>query len=104
MDFKTSPDPENSWLSPKDRICRRIIEFGVIGLLVFSPLPIASVEEWAILVIQLTILVIFGAFLLIDNKLKQAWIFPGNIMRNYTGKPYLVILEFVHGIQVFCFQ
>ena len=38
----------------KDQTCRKVIEFGVIGLVVFSPLPAASVHEWSILVIQLT--------------------------------------------------
>lgn len=49
----------------KDQICRKIIEYGIIGLIVFSPLPAASVYEWSILVIQLAVLIMVAAYLLI---------------------------------------
>jgi len=55
-------------LSKKDRICRRIIEYGILGLLVFSPLPAASVNEWSILIIQLTVLVMFAAYIIMMEK------------------------------------
>ncbi|MBN1272582.1 MAG: O-antigen ligase family protein [Candidatus Aminicenantes bacterium] len=59
---------EDTSLSPKDRICRQIIEYGIIGLLIFSPLPAASVDEWAILVIQLTVLVMTGVYFFLSEK------------------------------------
>jgi O-antigen ligase len=51
-----------------DGISVKIIEYGLIGLLVFSPLPAASVYEWSILVIELTVLVMMGAYLLMREK------------------------------------
>lgn len=57
--------------SKKDRICRKIIEYGILGLIVFSPLPAASVYEWSILVIQLTVLVMMGAYVLMGEKLQK---------------------------------
>ncbi len=55
-------------LSRKDLICRRIIEYGILGLIVFSPLPAASVYEWSILVIQLSVLTMFGAYILLIER------------------------------------
>jgi len=49
-------------------MCRRIIEYGILGLLLFSPLPAASVNEWSILVIQLTVLVMFAAYIIMKEK------------------------------------
>jgi hypothetical protein len=58
--------------SRKDRICRRIIDVGILALLVWTPLPLASVEEWAVLIIELAALVLFGAYLLMDRKPKPS--------------------------------
>jgi len=55
-------------LSKKDRRCRKVIEYGILGLIVFSPLPAASVYEWSILVIQLTVLVMMSAYLIMREK------------------------------------
>lgn len=55
----------------KDRICRKIIEYGILGLIVFSPLPAASVYKWSILVIQLTVLVMIGAYVLMGEELQK---------------------------------
>lgn len=55
-------------LSKKDQICRKIINYGILGLIVFSPLPAASVYEWSILVIQLAVLVMLGAYILMREK------------------------------------
>ena len=51
-------------LSKRDRVCRKIIEYGILGLIIFTPLPAASVYEWSILVIQLTVLVMMAAYFL----------------------------------------
>jgi O-antigen ligase len=47
---------------------RRIIEYGLLALIVFSPLPAASVNEWSILVIQLVVLLMTGAYVLMNRK------------------------------------
>ena len=55
-------------LSSKDQVCRKIIDYGILGLIVFSPLPAASVYEWSILVIQLAVLLMLGAYILMTEK------------------------------------
>ena len=47
---------------------KKFIEYGIIGLIIFSPLPAASVYEWSILVIQLWVLVLLGAYILMRDK------------------------------------
>jgi len=64
---KPSGEPSIS-RKKRDRACRTIIEWGIIGLLIFSPLPAASVHEWSILVIQLTVFALFGVYLLMREK------------------------------------
>jgi len=51
-----------------DKIYRRIIEYGILGLIIFAPLPAASVSEWSILVIELTVLVMMAAYLMKPQK------------------------------------
>ncbi len=58
----------NEALEKRDRICRRVIEYGILGLIIFSPMMAASVYEWSILVIQLTVLVMMAAYFMIENK------------------------------------
>ena len=52
----------------KDKICLGIIEYGLLGLLIFSPLPAASVYEWSILVIQVGVLIMTAAYILMKQK------------------------------------
>jgi len=52
----------------RDNVCRKIIEYGILGVIVFSPLPAASVYEWSILVIELAVLVMMGAYILMNEK------------------------------------
>ena len=59
---------ESEVLSKNDKICRRIIEYGILGLIIFTPLPAASVYEWSILVIQLTIFLMMIAYVLMKEK------------------------------------
>lgn len=49
----------------------KIIEYGILGLIVFSPLPAASVSEWSILIIQITVLIMFASYVLIREKSKN---------------------------------
>lgn len=77
---------------------RSIIEFGIIGLLVFSPLPAASVPEWAVLVIQLTVLVLMILFLLMEERaqenarLRKSLKWPGYL---FVGLWIFVLLQIV---------
>jgi hypothetical protein len=52
----------------RNMIFSRIIEYGLLGLLIFAPLPAASVYEWSILVIQLAVLVMLAAYILMVHK------------------------------------
>ena len=63
-------------LGKNDRICRKVIEYGILGLIIFSPLPAASVYEWSVLVIQLTILVMMAAYLLMRERPETSEFFP----------------------------
>jgi O-antigen ligase len=58
----------NCNLSRRDRICANIIDYGLLGLLVFAPLPAASVYEWSVLVIQLAVLIMMAAYILMREK------------------------------------
>lgn len=51
-----------------EKIYRRIIEYGILGLIVFSPLPAASVYEWSILVIQLTVFLMVLVYVLMNTR------------------------------------
>ena len=55
-------------LTKKDNLCGKIIEFGIFALLVLSPLPAASVNEWSVLIIQLIALVMAAAYILMGEK------------------------------------
>lgn len=47
---------------------RKILEYGLLALLLWSPLPAASVEEWAVFVIELAVAVLAAAYVLLDPK------------------------------------
>lgn len=49
-------------------VARRVIEDGLIAILVFSPLPAASVNEWSILVIELAAGLMAAAYILLEPK------------------------------------
>ncbi len=70
LDDRVNPmrDSKSHVLCPRDKLCRRIIDFGILALIVISPLPAASVHEWSILVIELSVLVMTAAFLVMKEK------------------------------------
>ena len=68
MKIEKKLDKEISNLDLKDRICKKIMDYGLLGLIVFSPLPAASVEEWSVLVIQLTVLIMMVAYLIMSHR------------------------------------
>ena len=47
---------------------KKIIDFGILFLIVFSPLPAASVNEWSILTIQICTIIMAVAYLLLNKK------------------------------------
>jgi len=55
-------------LSKRDKVCRKIIDYGILGVIVFSPLPAASVYGWSILVIELAVLVMMVAYFLLKAR------------------------------------
>ena len=59
---------ESQTLSGRERMYQKIIDYGILGVIVFSPLPAASVYEWSILVIQLMVLVMMAAYVLMREK------------------------------------
>ena len=54
--------------SSKDNVCAKFIEYGILGLIIFSPLPAASVYEWSVLVIQLVVLIMLGAYIVMKTE------------------------------------
>jgi hypothetical protein len=54
-------------LSRKDEIRRKAVEYGIVALLIWTPLPLGSVHEWSILVIEIAALVLFGLTLMMDR-------------------------------------
>jgi len=63
-----SHSPRQRESSSETGPAQKIIEWGIIGLIIFSPLPAASVYEWSILVIQLTVVVMMIAYFMMKEK------------------------------------
>lgn len=82
----------------RNMIFSRIIEYGLLGLLIFAPLPAASVYEWSILVIQLAVLVMLAAYILmvhkprIDGSLRLALKWPKFL---FLGFLIFAVIQFV---------
>jgi len=47
---------------------RTIVEYGLLALLLWSPLPAASVEEWSVFVVELAVAIMAAAYVLLDPK------------------------------------
>jgi O-antigen ligase len=58
----------NALRSGVNNMSRKIVDYGLLGLLVITPLLAGSVYEWSILLIQLSVLVMMTAYLFMDNK------------------------------------
>lgn len=65
---KRKAEKETQIPDRRDKICRKIIEYGILALIIFSPLPAASVYGWSILVIQIAVLVMMIAYFLMREK------------------------------------
>ncbi|MDH5468855.1 MAG: O-antigen ligase family protein, partial [Candidatus Aminicenantes bacterium] len=66
--LKEGLDIKAQALQRRDRAYRRIVEYGLLAVIIFSPLPAASVYEWSILVIQVLVLVMLAAYILMREK------------------------------------
>jgi len=66
------PDPASlhgtDGLSSKDRLLRKICDYGIMALLVWTPLPIASVQPWSVLVMEIGVFALWGICLCMDQK------------------------------------
>ena len=60
--------PVSKIFTIKDQFLRKFIEYGILGLIVWVPLPKGSVHEWSILVIQIAVFAMMGAYILIGDK------------------------------------
>jgi len=49
-------------------LARRVLDGGLLGLLVLSPLPAASVNEWSVLAIELAAALMAAAYVLLEPK------------------------------------
>jgi O-antigen ligase len=47
---------------------KTVLEYGLLALLLWSPLPAASVEEWSLFVVELLVAVLAAAYVLLDEK------------------------------------
>jgi len=78
-------------MTGRDKLCSKIIEWGILGLIILSPLPKASVHEWSILTIQLVVLVMMGAYVLMRVHPKN-----NELLKEYIKWPrYLFIGLFI---------
>ena len=51
-----------------DKSCQKLVDYGILGLIVFSPLPAASVHDWSILVLQISVLIMMAAYFMMREK------------------------------------
>lgn len=47
---------------------KAVLKYGLLALLLWSPLPAASVEEWSLFVVELLVAVLAAAYVLLDAK------------------------------------
>ena len=55
----------------RDRALLKFIEIGILGLIVWVPLPKGSVPEWSILVMQIVVFAMMGAYVLLEDKPRE---------------------------------
>jgi len=70
----------NSFLSPKDRLCRKILDYGILALIVWTPLPIASVGAWSVLVMEIGVFALYAVYLFMDQKPHPAPKLAGEVL------------------------
>ena len=73
----------------KDRICGKIIEYGILALIILSPLPAASVYDWSILAIQAVVFIMAAAYVLMDGRSG-----PNDLLSRSLKWPRLLSLGF----------
>lgn len=63
------------------RIYSLILEYGILGLLIFAPLPAASVHEWSVLVIEIAVTVMMIAYVLNQEGRGSSEVLPPVLRR-----------------------
>lgn len=98
VDIVKSPDAPAREDRASDRTLKKIIEFGLYALIVLSPLPIASVERWSILAIQMIVLVMGIAYFFLKSRpeinpvLERSLKWPG---RMFAGLFIVIVFQIV---------
>lgn len=78
--------PLRALAAPGDSIGAKIIEYGIIVLLILSPLPAASTEEWSILAIELLAAFLTAVYILtgrrprLNAKLEARLVWPRRLL------------------------
>jgi len=83
--------PSEETLSAKDKLCRTIIEYGLLALIVFTPLPIASVDDWAILLIELVAAALTAVYFLMGTRPQV----NGRLLQRLPWPRYALLAFFV---------
>ncbi len=65
---KIKPSPVKVKAAEKSEPPLKIIEWGILGLLVWTPLVAGSVSDWAVLIIQLSVLFMAAAYIWMKDK------------------------------------
>jgi hypothetical protein len=60
--------PKKAKTAAKTESSLKIIEWGILGLLVWTPLAAGSVSDWAVLIIQLTVLIMAADYIWMKHK------------------------------------
>jgi O-antigen ligase len=82
----------------------RIIEYGILGLLILSPLPAASVDDWAILAIELTAALLAAVYALtvqrprLNPRMTSRLIWPRRTLAVFLGLLVLQIIPLPKGL------
>ena len=83
---------------PKKESASNIIEWGVLSMLVWTPLIAGSVNDWAILAIQLSVLILAVNYIWKKNKPGPPEYFPASLKwRKYffLGLVFILLLQIV---------
>ena len=59
---------QRSELTLRDKRCMKMIEWGILALIVWTPLAAGSVYEWTVLIIELAVFSMMGAYILMKEK------------------------------------
>jgi O-antigen ligase len=55
-------------VAERDEFLQKVIDYGILGLIVLSPIPKASVNEWSVMLIELVVFAMMIAYFLMSEK------------------------------------